>query len=305
MREIYNWLQEKRNWWRSLQFRGSLKDSSLIMLKFHPKILVFWLFILPLFITNCSTSLKSYAKDRARDAADVFSVNLIYPAIGFKMDISGSSFGLHYTSYYSGNEAGSFGLRGGEFNTNTRTTDYTMGIGTGTFINGFPRNREGKIEHWFDPSEEDPSFYRRKRFKTGWDYPPYLYGRIGFTISCLIGIQFHYNFGEDLDLVLGWLGIDIFDDDMYSKLERDEKNASVEEANKRSNSYTKVDYASVLRSAQENFDSKNYQKASELAAYVVVNSNDSQLKEQAKVVARKAILRHSYQKAAEENSLGE
>lgn len=35
------------------------------------------------------------------------------------MDISGSSFGLHYTSYYSGNEAGSFGLRGGEFNTNT------------------------------------------------------------------------------------------------------------------------------------------------------------------------------------------
>ena len=106
-------------------------------------------------------------------------------------------------------------------------------------------------------------------------------------------------------MVLGWLGIDIFDDDMYSKLERDEKNASSEEANRRSNSYTKVDYASVLRSAQENFDSKNYQKASELASYVVVNSNDSQIKGQAKILARKAILRYGYQKAAEENSLGE
>lgn len=53
-----------------------------------------------------------------------------------------------------------------------------MGIGTGTFINGFPRNREGKIEHWFDPSEEDPSFIEEKDLKLGGTILPIFMGEL-------------------------------------------------------------------------------------------------------------------------------
>lgn len=179
------------------------------------------------------------------------------------------------------------------------TVDQTLGAGDGTFTSYYSTSGD-HVEEFFPYQNDDPSFYRKKRFKEGWDTPKYVYGRIGFTLSLGIGLQLTYNIGEDLDLVLGFLGIDIFDDDMYSKLEKEENEQNANQSSSNNTYTTKVDYESILNSAQTNYDSEKYKKASELASYVVVNGDNSSVKSRAKKLARRAILKQSFQEAANE-----
>lgn len=166
-----------------------------------------YLFIL-LFTVNCSTfGIKNYAMDRYDDMLDVFSFQISYPfSFGIKMDIGPVAIGGHVS------EGSCIGIRGGTFHADGKCHNTTVFFGSGTFNDAMS---SGMLIHYDEFwSEREDMFLRRKRYKTGWDFPTNQWGRIGISVGLLlVGFRFEYNMGEDLDLLLGILGLDIFDDD--------------------------------------------------------------------------------------------
>lgn len=160
------------------------------------------------FTFNCSAfGIKNYAADRIDDAMDVFSFQISYPfSFGIKMDIGPVAIGGHVS------EGSCIGIRGGTFHGDGNCHNTTVFLGTGTFNDSL---NSGIMIHYDEFwSENQDLFLRRKRYKTGWDFPSSQWGRIGVSVGMLlVGFRFEYNMGEDLDLLLGLFGIDIFDDD--------------------------------------------------------------------------------------------
>lgn len=184
-------------------------------------------------LSSCATN--GYWADRRRDALDVFTVQAGY-MLGAKARVGCIQTGLLM-------DIGAGGLRGGEF---LGASDFwpegyrdgpckmevdLVGIGGETFIGNETANRRGKsfgaMQYGFfsyPVSEETLSEGQQEYFGSHHvvrNPAPY-FTEVEVAVDAPVGLRLGFNPGELLDFVLGWVGIDIYHDDL-SKLPPPEK----------------------------------------------------------------------------------
>ena len=166
------------------------------------------------FLTGCATP---YMKDRARDAADIFTARIGFGA-GAKVHIGPLQTGLLFN-------LDGIGLRGGEFyyseeiDNPSEDMDYVFG-GTCSFIpadydnsTAIKRNKYYVVTYSFLGIPVNSPFYCRVPNT----YSPCYFTNIEVVGGFLWTFRLGFNPGELLDFILGWTTLDIFKDDIETK----------------------------------------------------------------------------------------
>lgn len=174
-----------------------------------------YIFFLALALQGCAY-LSAYTKDRFIDVLDTASVSVEGIGLGAEILISSASLGAMVDQGYS------LGIRGGQVG--------IFDITSMTALSGVtPHSESENTAHHqvFKGVTGDRLLYLRNK-KYG-DYIPgpiYLGGRIGFRVCALLCVHAEINSFEMLDLVFGFLTIDILDDDYYIQREEIRKRGS-------------------------------------------------------------------------------
>lgn len=159
------------------------------------------------FLCSGCAGTNGYFADRGRDAADIFTLTAEL-GIGAKARVGTLTTGLLL-------DKGIGGLRGGQLV--ITGTERQKGLPEDLDLYFFCTGTE-----WFNSCRET-GFKRGKDFGTGfgflfWSMPihkaPFYYTEIEAVIALGPGMRVGFNPGELIDFILGWGGIDIFQDDL-------------------------------------------------------------------------------------------
>ena len=186
-----------------------------------------------LLISGCAST-NGYLGDRKRDALDVFTAG-IGMGLGGKMRIGPAQTGLLF-------EMTGASLRGGEFTTAGKAgtgadgwgncTDVMGIIYGGEFFHGavLDRNKNFDADNLtvFSETGEQvfalPFIYAPEHGIDYWyRYAPegkqafYYYSQIEVVAALGLSVRLGFNLGELLDFLLGWTGLDIYEDDLGTK----------------------------------------------------------------------------------------
>ena len=176
-------------------------------------------------MTGCATP---YMIDRRRDAADIFTATM-GGGLGAKAKIGPLQVGL-----LSQNDA--YGLRGGIF-----SDDIKCGSETGSRV--YDRQyllfgSEGCILQMTDPITAERhkdyasdsllflTFTDARPYNEKWRIMPY-HTQTEVVIGCLWSIRLGFNPGELCDFLLGWIGLDIYGDDLEAKKLKQDSNKQI------------------------------------------------------------------------------
>ncbi len=182
-----------------------------------PLTVILLLFFGSLFTTHCISfqnnnhgPVAAYLKNRVMDSGDIFSLGFSTHAYGAKAVVSSSGLGLYFESpriFYGDPphaESRQLGLQNGEIGLH-RSSDFTLIVAVS------------------EKSEAEDRFKRRRQAARSKEKiilgiqaeNPKDYTRIGLAAGLYLGLRMECNVGELLDFLLGFLGIDIYSDDIY------------------------------------------------------------------------------------------
>lgn len=190
-------------------FRGLLVADSVP----HGGVLSGLLLVILLF-SGCAS--PQYLSDRGRDAGDIFTLTF-GRGLGAKARVGPVAAGLLANEDL-------VGLRGGELGFfNTRSSDVPLPevgdlqlllVGSDCcYVGGHQRNKNygaGGLIFWQLPEERGIYYY---------------YSQVEVTVALGLSVRLGINPGELLDFLLGWFGVDFYDDDV-GKYERWERQAA-------------------------------------------------------------------------------
>ena len=142
----------------------------------------------------------AYFRNRAMDARDVFTITAMAGAVnGVKAQVGPIGVGLFIAS--SKVFAAEYGLLQGEPGLHPSTNDTTIIL--------------GPIGRYRLEAKDTRAQDRKKHINSRYKYPASAYTRLGVAAGACVGLCLEFNPGELLDFLLGLVGIDIFEDDVY------------------------------------------------------------------------------------------
>lgn len=188
-------------------------------------------------MTGCAST-KGYFVDRGRDAADIFTIAFGYGA-GVKIRAGPIHAGLSIDLMQCGLRGGEFLPPSGELelpghgldiditfsnvecydphtdstNSKARGKCFDMGYWSQVPFISFPAGSSGANAHEGD---------------LGFAYPYYYFSQIEIVTGLLGSIRLGFNPGELLDFFLGWTTLDIFNDDLEARKQKEESNPTSE-----------------------------------------------------------------------------
>ncbi len=155
-------------------------------------------------VSACGT-FGGYWKDRARDAADIASVEVGAPGLGVEV------FFWNFSLGFVAQGGASIGLRGGQFGIQENPNKlFLLGFAPQTTNNGI---KEEKLYSY--TNRKGVLFVREKAFGDYLPGPQYLYGRFGVRVCVLLCVYADVNLFEFFDFAFGFLGADVLKDDVH------------------------------------------------------------------------------------------
>ncbi len=171
--------------------------------------LMILIFPLGILLSGCSSA-NPYYVDRERDSLDIFSLSAEC-GLGAKARFGPIGSGLIYSD-------SSYGLRGGEILglSQEETADIEAGvIGIEQFdIQCYdPNHIPNRVKTYSSMNILGVNFPVSSKTPPP-PHPYYFYSQLDVAICIFGGVRFGFNVGELLDFTLGWVGIDIYGDDV-------------------------------------------------------------------------------------------
>lgn len=180
---------------------------------------VIW--VAAMFVNGCASS-KGFLVDRRRDAADIITATIGF-GLGAKAKVGPLQTGILVHS-------DQLGLRGGTFpdvcdncefeglGANTLDLEF-IAVGLEEFDSNDDLTRREHRRKDFWAASAGPFFHRTKDCRS-----PSYYTQVEAVLSLGLGIRLGANPGELLDFILGFAGMDIFDDDLEARAQQKASN---------------------------------------------------------------------------------
>jgi hypothetical protein len=172
-------------------------------------------------LIHCS-SVSRAIKDRGNDALDIFELNIAYSGIPTTIPffqaqaiVSNKKFGFSFPGVLSEQVKWGFGLRSGEVGS-FKYRDLSILINMGEISESITDDSE-KIRRMN---------FRQKNYcgpaTCNMGNSPAMYTRLGADVGFILEVHVAFNPGELLDFFLGFLGVDIYDDDFHHAVSKDQ-----------------------------------------------------------------------------------
>ncbi|XDD50794.1 hypothetical protein AB3N59_03065 [Leptospira sp. WS92.C1] len=162
-----------------------------------------------LYVRNYESRSGAYAASRVKDFAEIFTLTINTNEYGARAILGPLSLGLHTQTWDAGRipetNTSSFGLQAGwigpKDNSDLTILFFTLvDISKASNRDGYYLNRSKQTNYAI--------FMRNDKLES------FQYTRLGLSVGLYLGIRAEVNLGEFLDFLFGFLGIDIYDDDV-------------------------------------------------------------------------------------------